>query len=40
MDGKIEQRICYEFCGKFGISATEALEILRELWENILDSGF
>jgi hypothetical protein len=28
--GKIEQRICIEFCVKLGKSATETLEMLRE----------
>jgi hypothetical protein len=30
MDGKIDQRVCIKFCAKFGKSATETLEMLRE----------
>jgi hypothetical protein len=30
MDGKIKQRVCIQFCVKFGKSATETLEMLRE----------
>jgi hypothetical protein len=30
MDGKIEQRVCIEFCVKLGKSATEVFEMLRE----------
>jgi hypothetical protein len=29
MDGKIEQRVCIEFCVKLGKSATETMEMLR-----------
>jgi hypothetical protein len=36
MDGKIEQRVCIKFWVKLGKSATETLEILREVFENIL----
>jgi hypothetical protein len=30
MDGKIEQHVCIKFCVKFGRSATETIEMLRE----------
>jgi hypothetical protein len=30
MDGKIEQRVCINFCVKLGKSATETLEMLCE----------
>jgi hypothetical protein len=36
MDGKIEQHVCIKFCVKLGKSATETLEMLREVLENIL----
>jgi hypothetical protein len=32
MDGKIEQRVCIKFCVKLGKSATESLEMLREVF--------
>jgi hypothetical protein len=30
MDGKIEQRVCIEFCVELGKSTAETLEMLRE----------
>jgi hypothetical protein len=32
MDVKIEQRVCIKFCVKFGKSATETLEMFREVF--------
>jgi hypothetical protein len=32
MDGKIEQCVCIKFCVKFGKSAIETLEMLREVF--------
>jgi hypothetical protein len=32
MDGKIEQRVCINFCVKLGKSTTETLEMLREAY--------
>jgi hypothetical protein len=36
MDGKIEQSVCIKLCVKLGKSATETLEMLCEILENIL----
>jgi hypothetical protein len=32
MDGKIEQRVCIKFCVKLSKSATETLQMLREVF--------
>jgi hypothetical protein len=32
MDGKIEQRVCIKSCMKLGKSATETLEMIREVF--------
>jgi hypothetical protein len=32
MDGRIEQRVCIKFCVKLGKTATENLEMLREVF--------
>jgi hypothetical protein len=33
MDGKIKQLVCIKFCIKLGKSATEALQMLQEVFE-------